>query len=121
LISQIITNPGTFQEDGILRVNPFHKDGHSCRLCPQNLCKGLVLRDIVEESGTRELIQQIVYVGDGSGDYCPTHNLLSQDIICCRQDWSLHRKLQKYDSLVAQLKPWNNGQDILRTFNEIFN
>ena len=122
LVSDIVTNPAIFQEDGILRIMPYHENGHNCKLCPQNLCKGLVLQNIIEKFGGRSQIEQIIYIGDGGGDFCPTHNLLGNDIICCRNDWSLHRKLIKCNTaLQAQLKPWNNGHDILNIFTEIYN
>ena len=46
-VDSVITNKG-YWEDGhdgtpILRIKPYHHNS-SCRLCPENLCKGSVLR-----------------------------------------------------------------------------
>lgn len=44
--SEIYTNPTSLDENGNLRILPYHSDAlppHSCNLCPSNLCKVLFL------------------------------------------------------------------------------
>jgi pyridoxal phosphate phosphatase PHOSPHO2 len=40
--SEINTNPGYVNQEGILRILPYHdfnKASHGCPLCPSNMCK----------------------------------------------------------------------------------
>ncbi|CAE7032272.1 unnamed protein product [Symbiodinium sp. CCMP2456] len=70
--SEIITNAAEFNYDGCLHVRPFHEGPpHGCPLCPDNLCKGLVLRRLLADYRP----QRVLYVGDGGGDFCPACEL----------------------------------------------
>jgi len=43
--SEIYTNPTSLDDNGNLRILPYHSDAlppHSCNLCPSNLCKVLL-------------------------------------------------------------------------------
>jgi len=60
--------------------------------------------------------KNIIYIGDGSGDYCPSLKLLkltqtidnndnnnnsdgnNRHFICCRKDWALHKKIEEFIS-----------------------
>ena len=80
--TRIETNPAEFA-DGRLRVRPHQPDGapHGSALCPPNLCKGTVLdRWIAELQPAR-----VIYVGDGSGDYCPATRLRPGDVLLARR------------------------------------
>eukprot|EP00639_Heterosigma_akashiwo_P036577 CAMPEP_0194726754 /NCGR_PEP_ID=MMETSP0296-20130528/31667_1 /TAXON_ID=39354 /ORGANISM="Heterosigma akashiwo, Strain CCMP2393" /LENGTH=300 /DNA_ID=CAMNT_0039631841 /DNA_START=42 /DNA_END=944 /DNA_ORIENTATION=+ len=80
--SVIHTNKAEWDEDGRLRVSPYHSN-ESCRLCPSNLCKGRVLDGLLTEEVLARYTQ-IVYVGDGKGDFCPATRLRPQDVLLCR-------------------------------------
>ena len=77
--SCVATNAGTYErrteaEAEVLRVRPYvprDRPPHGCALCPPNLCKGAVLDAWIEELRP----SKIVYVGDGSGDFCPALHL----------------------------------------------
>jgi len=72
IVSEVITNPAAFETQGrrqSLRVRPYHdpQTPHGCALCPSNMCKGLILDRLRRETACT----RVVYVGDGSGDFCP--------------------------------------------------
>ncbi|KAH8063939.1 phosphocholine phosphatase [Aureococcus anophagefferens] len=96
--SAVCTNAATYEDAGdgaeVLRVAPFHpvdEAPHGCRRCPPNLCKGAVLDRWVAECRPR----RIIYVGDGSGDYCPATRLVEDDVVCARANYPLAKKLRK--------------------------
>ncbi|DBA70351.1 TPA: hypothetical protein ACH3X2_011772 [Trebouxia sp. C0005] len=78
----IITNPARFV-DKALRISPYHTQPHGCAACPPNLCKGLVIEELLLQHN----YCQIVYLGDGRGDYCPCTRLGPNDHILARQNY----------------------------------
>lgn len=78
LVAKVVANPATWTTDTMqqqrLIIQPFHpidRAPHRCRLCPVNMCKGVVLDQLRREHKP----QRIVYVGDGSVDFCPVLRL----------------------------------------------
>ena len=76
IFSEIITNPASFNSAGLLeisrRVPATSADQHSCKVgCSANMCKGQELEAFLERTGGRAQYDRIVYVGDGSNDFCP--------------------------------------------------
>eukprot|EP01041_Mallomonas_annulata_P000454 gene454-823_t len=123
LFADIISNPGVI-EDGILRIKPYHQDltPHNCPNCPSNMCKGNVLLKLREgyKTNSGELCP-IIYIGDGGGDYCAATKLLSTDYLCCRNDWTLHKKVLSSPSpILPKILPWNDGKELLSDFQKIF-
>ena len=55
----------------ILRVLPYEKDPPKCSKCPSNMCKGKIMEAMLEKFQPA----RVVYIGDGSGDYCPATRL----------------------------------------------
>jgi pyridoxal phosphate phosphatase PHOSPHO2 len=114
-----------------LRISPHQPadSPHLCPLCPRNLCKGNVMamwRD-------KYCFEKVVYVGDGGGDFCPVLCLGAEDVVLCRQDYSLHKKCVAAASAAtvdkggegeqrvrAKVLPWSSGNDILSFFRELF-
>jgi len=85
LVANLCTNKSYLDESGFLRLRPYWsgEEPHGCELCPPNLCKGRVLCDdlkLLDEPGT------IVYVGDGSGDFCAATRLRASDVLLVRDD-----------------------------------
>nr|ACU14672.1 unknown [Glycine max] len=117
--SQIHTNPAFLDNQGRLRVTPFHHSTHSphsCPLCPPNMCKGLVIDQIRSSllSGTgNEEERRFIYIGDGAGDYCPTLKLKGGDFVMPRKNYPLWNKIHSDPKLVAaQLHDWSTGEDL---------
>ena len=54
-----------------------HSLTHTCTRCPKNLCKGLLVDEIVAHHkrlhGKDDCT--IIYLGDGEGDFCPATRL----------------------------------------------
>lgn len=78
LVGKVVANPAAWTTDSMQRqrliIQPFHpadQAPHGCRLCPVNMCKGVVLDQLRREHKP----QRIVYVGDGSVDFCPVLRL----------------------------------------------
>jgi pyridoxal phosphate phosphatase PHOSPHO2 len=68
-VHQVVANPAMFEHPERLRVRPYHDAAtpHGCSLCPPNMCKGVILDQIRRDNAS----DRILYVGDGTGDYCP--------------------------------------------------
>ena len=89
VVTEVFTNPAYFDDSGRLRVHRFHS--HTCPTCVNspNMCKGTILRGFLD----RKQYGCVVYVGDGSGDYCPSVKMTERDIVICRKGYSLEKKL----------------------------
>lgn len=100
--------------DDILRVTPFTPPDqpHGCPRCPENLCKGAVLDQWRRELNPRK----IVYVGDGSGDFCPCLRLRACDTVCVRSGFPLAKKLAAMaddaKTLDASVAHWEDGAQL---------
>lgn len=76
IFEEIITNPAEFKESGLLEINrrilASAPKQHSCKVgCSANMCKGAELEAFLERKGGRSTFDKIIYVGDGSNDFCP--------------------------------------------------
>ena len=73
LFVEIVTNPAKWEDSGLLnlrrRVDPSGPQ-HSCKVgCQPNMCKGEELEAFLRRHGKD--FDRIIYVGDGSNDFCP--------------------------------------------------
>jgi len=102
---RIITNPA-FWEGDRLHVRRFHK--HECSRCPPNLCKGSVVRNLVNGS------KRVFYVGDGTGDVCPCLSLRQEkDVAFARKGFSLARALaQAPETVRPTMFLWEDGAEL---------
>eukprot|EP01018_Ginkgo_biloba_P031636 Gb_03862 [translate_table: standard] len=113
--SEITTNPAEVDENGRLRISPFHpftSPAHGCSLCPPNMCKGAIIREMCKslESGPKK---RFIYLGDGSGDFCPSLQLDDGDHVLARKDYPLWNLIQKNGEVVkAQVHGWCNAKDV---------
>ncbi|KAE8675941.1 Inorganic pyrophosphatase 3 [Hibiscus syriacus] len=121
--SKIYTNP-SFVEEGRLRIFPYHDSAvspHGCSLCPTNLCKGIVL-DQIRASGPERGSQNFIYLGDGSGDYCPTLKLRDSDYVMPRKNYPLwNRIFSDRASVKAEVHEWSNGEELERILLHLIN
>ncbi|GAB4842441.1 hypothetical protein Ancab_012413 [Ancistrocladus abbreviatus] len=110
--TEINTNPGHVDEEGRLRIFPYHdftNFSHGCNLCPPNMCKGLVIERILSEEGKKKFI----YLGDGSGDYCPSLKLRAGDHLMPRKNFPLWDLICKNPKLIAAtIHEWSNGAEL---------
>ncbi|XP_028756275.1 inorganic pyrophosphatase 2-like [Neltuma alba] len=114
--TEINTNPGFVDGEGRLRVLPYHdftKSPHGCPLCPPNMCKGKIIEKIQERIREEGKKKRMIYVGDGSGDYCPSMKLRESDFVMPRRDFPVWDLISREPSLLkAQVHGWSNGQDL---------
>ena len=107
---QVVTNPAAYDAGGRLRVRPHQRTGraHGCPLCPPNLCKGAVLTRWIDDLRPA----RCVYVGDGSGDYCPAARLRTGDVLLARRSPhdSLLKRCRK-EPVAAAVLEWGGASD----------
>ncbi|TKY60792.1 Inorganic pyrophosphatase 3 [Spatholobus suberectus] len=112
--SQINTNPAFVDKEGRLRITPFHDSTlspHPCPLCPSNMCKGLVIDQIRGSLAENERI--FIYIGDGTGDYCPTLKLKGGDFVMPRKNYPLWNRIHSDPKLVAaEVHDWSSGEEL---------
>jgi len=117
-VTDVLTNPSYFRDDGCLVLSKYHLEPHGCDRCPDNLCKSRALIDYGH-------LGPIMYVGDGIGDGCPIINFLGRrgdrrddvgDIALIRSGFDLDKHLQNnpadYSRIKANIIYWEGPQDI---------
>jgi len=124
LVHQIYTNPALVHCDN----NSLHLTHycahinvpHQCLTCPVNMCKG----EIIERLISQEVDQQadsnetfIVYVGDGSNDFCAAKRLGQNDLLFARRGYRLEKHiLQSEEKLRCKVEYWSNWKELLSLF-----
>ena len=121
IVSDVYTNPADFDDKGCLQIEFYHTQDW-CELSTQNLCKGHILEEHVKKNSNTTTYTQIVYVGDGTNDLCPTLKLREKDYACPRKGFSLWKKLKKLGcldgtttdlDLKANILVWSSGTEII--------
>ncbi|GJS41132.1 thiamine phosphate phosphatase-like protein [Tanacetum coccineum] len=114
--SEIITNPTLVDKDGRLRIFRYHGSEvppHGCDLCPPNLCKGLVVKQMQDSTSEDVKKQVIIYIGDGGGDFCPTLKLGKEDHVMPRKDFPLHNLILKSSvPIKPEVHEWSDGDEL---------
>lgn len=69
-----------------------------------------------------ESYKSIVYVGDGTADFCAALTLSKDDYVLARSDYSLHNRILKDNgkNLKANHVVWKNGHDVADFFDKLF-
>ncbi|KAF7321698.1 hypothetical protein MKEN_00691200 [Mycena kentingensis (nom. inval.)] len=121
MFDEIVTNPAHWDDSGLLvlkrRVDP-NGPQHTCRVgCAANMCKG----DELEAFFARHLpvYDRVVYVGDGSNDFCPALRMRSQDLLLCRSFGGLHKRISKEGGLQCTVKYWTGAWEVEEVFNSL--
>ncbi|XP_044497485.1 inorganic pyrophosphatase 2-like [Mangifera indica] len=125
--SEINTNPSFVDEEGRLRISPYHDfaiAAHGCHLCPPNMCKGLIIERIQASLSKDGSDKKIIYLGDGSGDYCPSLKLVEGDHVMPRKNFPVWDLICRNPMVVkAEIHSWSDGEDLekilLRLVNSI--
>jgi len=115
---RIFTNGAMWDDKGRLCVSTFQpKDTpHNCQRCPLNMCKGGIVQRYLQLCGPYD---RIVYVGDGSGGFCPVLSLRTCDFVLARRDFPLHNLCAYNPSVQATVRPWRDGAEAYRVFQEL--
>lgn len=114
--NEVVTNPAYFDEKGRLRIGPFHLKEHGCKRCPTNMCKGKV----IEEWVASNMYNRIIYVGDGSGDYCPAMFLRKTDVVLVRKNYDLHKLIEK-EPITAKVLLWEDSFEMYQHIERLMN
>ncbi|EPQ57312.1 hypothetical protein GLOTRDRAFT_58585 [Gloeophyllum trabeum ATCC 11539] len=122
LFEEIITNPAEWDHSGLLklrrRIAPDAARQHQCKVgCSPNMCKGEELEAFLERHGKQ--FDRIVYVGDGSNDFCPILRLRTSDIVLCRKFRGLERRISKEgdkEGLKCQIRYWAGAWEVEEIF-----
>lgn len=119
-ISEIYTNPTFVDEEGRLRITPYHdltSASHGCNLCPPNMCKGLIMNSLREQNGDTKMF---IYIGDGKNDYCPSLKLLEGDHVLPRKDYPLWDRIQSNTALIkAGVHEWSSAEELRCTLLQL--
>ncbi|KAI0318259.1 phosphatase phospho-type [Amylostereum chailletii] len=124
LFTEIVTNPAEWDPSGLLkvrrRVDPSGPQ-HACKVgCSPNMCKG----DELDAFLARHQVDydRIIYVGDGSNDFCPILRLRKQDMILCRSYRGLEKRIAKEgekEGLKCQVKYWAGAWEVEEIFKNL--
>ena len=128
---EIFSNPAEFDASG--RVLMKHHHQHECKRCPENLCKGTVLREYLLKSKADGLpYDRVAVVGDGFNDFCPCLDLRQNDMIFPRKGYRLMKLIEQcskdepdgsaasgLNGLKATVIPWDTAHEIQQYLQRI--
>ncbi|KAJ0964642.1 hypothetical protein J5N97_025780 [Dioscorea zingiberensis] len=124
--SKINTNRGFVDEEGRLKILPYHDftsniSSHGCPLCPPNMCKGLIIERIKAEI-LAEGKKRIIYLGDGKGDFCPTLKLGKADFVMPRFKYPVWELISKNKELIkAEVHEWSDAEEQEKILLQLIN
>ncbi|XP_078177043.1 inorganic pyrophosphatase 1-like [Carex rostrata] len=124
--SEINTNSSYVDNEGRLRISPYHDftiSSHGCSLgtCPPNMCKGLIIERI-KKSMYKEGKQRLIYLGDGKGDYCPLLKLSERDQMMPRRNYPVWDLIcSKQNDINAQMYDWADAEELERVLLRLVN
>jgi len=109
----ILSNPASFDDKGMLTIQYYHQRGHSCPDCPPNLCK----KDVLATYSTE--YDRIVYVGDGLNDICPSLGLSANDVVIARKGYYMANHINDSGTLKASLHVLEFDDTIVKVVQDI--
>ncbi|WVN86475.1 uncharacterized protein L203_101639 [Cryptococcus depauperatus CBS 7841] len=128
LFADVITNPAHWSKSApdhliIGRRIPATEPPHGCSVgCLANMCKGKELEDYLASHGGRESYKRIVYVGDGSNDFCPVLRMRQSDLALVREGFPLSGRIKKEGEkagLKVDVKYWNQAWQVDEYFQQL--
>ncbi|KAK3220165.1 hypothetical protein Dsin_014135 [Dipteronia sinensis] len=123
--SEINTNPSFVDEEGRLRILPYHDfttSSHGCCLCPPNMCKGLIIERIQASLAKEGDKKKMIYLGDGSGDYCPSLKLKEDDHVMPRKNFPMWDLIFSNPiKIKAEIHEWTDGEELEKVLLQIIN
>ncbi|KAK1274320.1 Inorganic pyrophosphatase 2 [Acorus gramineus] len=123
--SEINTNQSFIDEDGKLRIQPYHdfnSASHGCsNPCPPNMCKGLIIKRI-QDSMLSSGEKRIIYLGDGKGDYCPSLRLAEGDFMMPRKNYPVWELITSNPLLLkAEIHKWSDAEEFEKVLLKLIN
>ncbi|KAH7888490.1 phosphatase phospho-type [Phlebopus sp. FC_14] len=124
LFEEIVTNPAEFEASGLLklrrRIDP-NGVQHNCKVgCSPNMCKGEELEAFLKRH--QPDYDRVIYVGDGSNDFCPILRMRSQDLVLCRRFRGLERRIAQEgekQGLKCQIRYWAGAWEVEEIFSQL--
>uniref|UniRef100_A0A0A9WZ77 Pyridoxal phosphate phosphatase PHOSPHO2 n=2 Tax=Lygus hesperus TaxID=30085 RepID=A0A0A9WZ77_LYGHE len=117
-VKKVFSNPAKFVK-GELKIEKYHVQDW-CQNSTENLCKGYILENYINDRKCEGIVfDQVLYVGDGQNDYCPSTKLRETDVTFPRVGYALQKKLEQLlavgekTGILATICPWTTHDDIL--------
>ena len=126
----VSTNHAVVEPSGRLRVRPYQpsEDPHDCPLCPVNMCKGQIVDRLLDQLAATSAASagrpRLIYVGDGSGDFCACARMdpTKGDVCLARVDpakpsrFGLLKRIRRDPATPPLLKTHADAGGVLRTW-----
>ncbi|KAJ2917741.1 hypothetical protein MD484_g2639, partial [Candolleomyces efflorescens] len=123
IFSEVITNPAHWEDELLSlrrRVDPSGPQ-HACTVgCSPNMCKGEELEAFLARNGQE--YDRVVYVGDGSNDFCPILRMREQDLVLCRSHRGLSQRIHKEgkeQGLKPKIQYWAGAWEVEEIFSTL--
>jgi len=117
---EIVTNPAHWDKDLLRLRRRVSPDGpqHNCTVgCSPNMCKGEELEAFLKRRAT--VFDRIIYVGDGSNDFCPLLRMRAQDLALVRKGRGLETRIANEGQtagLACQVMYWGGAWEVEEIF-----
>lgn len=98
------------------------RKSHCCaNPCPPNMCKGLIT-DRIQNTVSELDNKRFIYLGGGTGDYCPSLRLREIYFVMPRKNYPVWDLICKDPSLVkAQIHGWCDGEEFELVLMKLIN
>jgi pyridoxal phosphate phosphatase PHOSPHO2 len=110
-IKAIYTNKIELQQNSgrqVMRIRRFTTEPHGCKNgCSANLCKGKLVDDFYNLAD----YDNVLYLGDGRNDYCPSTRLPATGLVLARNGRALAKHLAT-NPIQAKVHVWNEAPDM---------
>jgi 2,3-diketo-5-methylthio-1-phosphopentane phosphatase len=105
------SNPAHPCDEHIIKIKQYHK--HDCDTCDESQCKRIIVEEFLHSKKVNNVTySNLIFVGDGSNDYCPSTIFNEQDILFPRLEFPLYRKLYNkgfINKLKCNVRTWKDG------------
>jgi 2,3-diketo-5-methylthio-1-phosphopentane phosphatase len=126
IVDDYFSNYAQPDEELLIKISPNHI--HDCSDCIQDLsqCKKKVLEEFLSSKKIKDkenFYSSIVYVGDGSNDFCPSTMLGINDLLFPREEYQLHKMICQdifNKKIKCAIHPWKSGGKILEVVKKNF-
>lgn len=84
------------------------------------MCKGEELEAFLARH--QPAYDRIIYVGDGSNDFCPILRMRSQDMVLCRRFRGLERRIAQEgekEGLKCEVRYWAGAWEVEEVFGKL--
>ncbi|XP_047342727.1 inorganic pyrophosphatase 2-like [Impatiens glandulifera] len=125
--SEIYTNPSYVNDEGRLRIVPYHdfnSSFHGCHCCPPNMCKGKIIEKMQASMAKEGEMKKrtIIYLGDGVGDFCPSLRMTENDFVMPRRNFPVWDLICENKAIVkAEVRSWADGEELEKVLLSIIN